>query len=319
MNSDTKKLIGLAEENFHIHRIPYKKDLSLRVLSSFKIGGISPLVVEPENFEQIESMFNILMKDEIPFKILGGGSNILISEHPDDFVVIRLSGQFKEYFMKEDGYFQIGAATNTTPTFRQISQKGYKGVEFLSTIPGWTGGAVIQNAGCYGGEIFDFIQSVTFYSLQDKQLHTVTRDKIEYGYRSTSFLKNKNSLILSIDMKLEEGDLDEIEQSLKEKRDKRNSSQPENKKSAGSVFKNPLLKDEHGNPVKSWKLIDQAGLRGTVHGGAQISPEHCNFIVNLGDAKASDVDYLIQLIQEKVHQSSGIALQKEIEYFGTIP
>jgi UDP-N-acetylmuramate dehydrogenase len=319
MNSGMNKIIPLAEEKLKNLSIPFKKDLSLKVLSSFKIGGIAPIVVEPENIDQIESMFDVLIQENIPFKILGGGSNLLISEHPDDFVVVRLAGQFKEYFMKEMGVFQIGAATNTTPTFRQISQKGFKGVEFLSTIPGWTGGAVIQNAGCYGGEIFDFINQVTFYSYHEKKSFTKSKDQIEYGYRYTSFLKNKDSLILSIELKLEEGNLEEIEHSLKEKRDKRNSSQPENKKSAGSVFKNPPLKDENGLPIKSWKLIDQAGLRGTVHGGAQISPEHCNFIVNLGDAKANDVDYLIQLIQDKVYQTSGIQLQKEIEYFGNIP
>ena len=112
--------------------------------------------------------------------------------------------------------------------------------------------------------------------------------------------------------------MEEIEASLKEKRDKRNSSQPENKKSAGSVFKNPNLKDEHGNPVKSWKLIDEAGLRGVIQGGAQISPEHCNFIVNIGGATAADVHYLVKTIQEKVHTISGVLLEREIEYFGTV-
>jgi len=258
-----------------------------------------------------------LQKLDLPYKILGGGSNLLISDHPDDFVVFRLSGSYKTYEMKEPGVFRIGAATNTTPTFRQISQKGYKGVEFLSTIPGWTGGAVMQNAGCYGGELLDFTSKIEF--IRNGEIHSKKPSEIEYGYRFTEFLKNKDSIILRLEMKLDEGVLDEIEESLKDKRNKRNSSQPENKKSAGSMFKNPRLKDEQGNPIKAWQLIDRVGLRGRIQGGAQISPEHCNFIVNLGTATAMDVHYLASLVQEKVHKETGITLNREVEYFGSIP
>ncbi|NCN10720.1 MAG: UDP-N-acetylmuramate dehydrogenase [Leptospira sp.] len=306
-----------AIQNLQASQVPFREDLNLASLSSFKIGGISPLVVEPGEDEQIYSCLSILQKLDLPYKILGGGSNLLISDHPDDFVVFRLSGSYKTYEMKEPGVFRIGAATNTTPTFRQISQKGYKGVEFLSTIPGWTGGAVMQNAGCYGGELLDFTSKIEF--IRNGEIHSKKPSEIEYGYRFTEFLKNKDSIILRLEMKLDEGVLDEIEESLKDKRNKRNSSQPENKKSAGSMFKNPRLKDEQGNPIKAWQLIDRVGLRGRIQGGAQISPEHCNFIVNLGTATAMDVHYLASLVQEKVHKETGITLNREVEYFGSIP
>jgi UDP-N-acetylmuramate dehydrogenase len=186
----------------------------------------------------------------------------------------------------------------------------------LSTIPGWVGGAVIQNAGCYGGEIFDHIQYVEF--IRDGQFFKKKSSELEYGYRFTEFLRDKNSIITFVEMKTETGNLEEINFSLNEKREKRNSSQPENKKSAGSVFKNPKGMDEEGNPIKSWKLIDAVGLRGFKKNGAEISAEHCNFIVNNGGAFAKDVDYLVQTIQEKLYQKFNFVLEREIEYFGTI-
>ncbi len=299
-------------------KIPFQKDQNLSILCSFKIGGISPLVVEPDHPENLLKTWNFFLKEGIPFKILGGGTNLLISDEPVDFITIRLDGEFKEFQEVEpgSGVFQIGAAALTTPTFRKISLLGYTGMEFMSTIPGWVGGAVIQNAGCYGGELFDFVDWVEF--VQDGKIQKLNRSEIQYGYRTTQFLQNKNSMITQIQVRLKPGNLSEIELSLKDKRDRRNSSQPENKKSAGSVFKNPVGTDEDGKPLKAWSLIDRAGLRGLIQGGAQISPEHCNFIVNIGGAKAKDVAYLAALIQEKVHNQSGILLQREIEYFGSI-
>ncbi|PJZ50240.1 UDP-N-acetylmuramate dehydrogenase [Leptospira saintgironsiae] len=297
--------------------LPYRENQDLSVHCSFKIGGISPLIVEPETQEQILETLSVFKKLDLPWKILGGGTNILISDHPDDFVILKLSGGFKEYKDMGEGLFQVGAATNTTPIFRQISQKGYTGAEFLSTIPGWTGGAVIQNAGCYGGELFDLIQEVEF--LRNGEVLKRKPTEIEHGYRFTEFLKRKDSIILSILIQLKPGNLEEIEISLKEKRDKRNSSQPQNKKSAGSMFKNPKVFDEQGKEIKAWQFIDKVGLRGLQIGGAQISPEHCNFIVNTGGAKASDVYGLVNTVQEKVEKETGVLLQREVEYFGSIP
>jgi UDP-N-acetylmuramate dehydrogenase len=303
-------------ENLKRNRISFRIDVDLSVLSSFKIGGISPLVIEPENNESLVLTLDALKQFDAPYKVLGGGSNLLISDKPDDFITLRLSGEFKEFKQIEDGVFYIGAAANTTPTFKKISQMGYTGVEFLSTIPGWVGGAVIQNAGCYGGELFNKTDFVEF--IKEGKLHCKPKNQIEHGYRFTEFMRNKDSIITGIQVRVDAGNMEEIEASLKDKRDKRNSSQPENKKSAGSVFKNPSFKDEQGNPIKSWKLIDQAGLRGVIRGGAQISPEHCNFIVNIGGATAADVHYLVHTIREKVLSSSGVLLEREIEYFGNI-
>ncbi len=303
-------------KNLQLKEIPFREKICLSPLSSFKIGGISPLLVEPGTDEQVFSVLEHFQSIDIPYKILGGGSNLLISDHPDEFIVLRLGGDYKNYSMISDGVFEIGGATNTTPTFRQISQKGYKGVEFLSTIPGWTGGAVIQNAGCYGGELLDFTRRIDF--IRNGKILSKSPKEIQYGYRTTEFLKQKDSIILRIEIELPRGDLEEIEESLKEKREKRNSSQPENKRSAGSIFKNPSNLFENETPIKAWQLIDRSGLRGLIQGGAQISPEHCNFIVNIGNAKATDVYFLIQKIIETVEKKFGILLEREVEYFGTI-
>lgn len=313
----SKSQISGLKQSLESSRIPFRSEVRLGILSSFKIGGICPVVVEPENSEQVLEALSIFSKSEIPWKILGGGSNLLISDHPDNFVTLRLSGGFKEFESLGGGKFRIGSATNTTPTFRQISQLGYTGAEFLSTIPGWTGGAVIQNAGCYGGELFDLIQTVEF--LRNGEVLIRKPADIKHGYRFTEFLNEKDSIVLGIEILLKEGNLEEIQASLKDKRDRRNSSQPENKKSAGSVFKNPKTFGEDGKEIKAWELIDHAGLRGTAKGGAQISPEHCNFIVNVGTATAADVNYLVELVLDQVFQKSGIRLNREIEYFGDIP
>ncbi|MCB1180228.1 MAG: UDP-N-acetylmuramate dehydrogenase [Leptospiraceae bacterium] len=312
--SSIKDLIS----NLNANSISYRTNVNLSILCSFKIGGISPLVIEPENNEMLLQALNGLKKYDLPYKILGGGTNLLISDFPNDFITLRLSGEFKDFseLEKDSGKFTIGAAALTTPTFRKISQMGYTGMEFMSTIPGWLGGAVIQNAGCYGGELFDFID--TLEVLQNGNIHSFKKSEVDYGYRYTQFLKNKDSIITKINVTLLKGNLEEIEASLKDKRDRRNSSQPENKKSAGSVFKNPKGLDEEGKPLKSWFLIDQVGLRGLIKGGAQISPEHCNFIVNTGGARASDVAYLARTIQDKVFEKYKIQLEREVEYFGKI-
>lgn len=304
------------KESFSQKRIPFRESVDLSVHCSFKIGGVCPVVVEPESAEQIQEILRIFSRLEMPWKILGGGTNVLISDHPNDLTVLRLNGVFKEYDDLGDGLFRVGAATNTTPIFRQISQKGYTGAEFLSTIPGWTGGAVIQNAGCYGGEFFDLIREVEF--IRNDEIIKRTPKEILHGYRFTEFLEKKDSVILSALIQLKRGDLEEIEVSLKEKRDRRNSSQPQNKKSAGSMFKNPK-KFENGVEIKAWQYIDRVGLRGKLVGGAQISPEHCNFIVNVGSAKASDVDTLVKTVQEKVERECGVLLNREVEYFGSVP
>lgn len=306
-----------ARKAFQDSHLPFREEVDLSVHCSFKIGGICPLVAEPETVEQIQETLSVFRKLELPWKVLGGGTNVLISDHPNDLIVLKLSGAFKEYSDLGNGIFEIGAATNTTPVFRQISQKGYTGAEFLSTIPGWTGGAVIQNAGCYGGELFDLIEHVEF--LRGGEVWKLPPTQIEHGYRFTEFLKKKDSIILSVRIRLKEGNLEEIENSLKEKRDKRNSSQPQNKKSAGSMFKNPKVYDADGKEQKAWQFIDLVGLRGLQIGGAQISPEHCNFIVNTGGAKASDVNQIVTVVQEKVEKETGVKLEREVEYFGSVP
>lgn len=312
----SKILIHDLIEELKNKNIEYRTDFKLSTLCSFKIGGNSPLIIEPGNTNELTEVLHLFDKYSIPFKVLGGGTNLLISDNPDTFITLRLSGEFKEFREEEKGTFWIGSAANTTPVFRKISQMGYTGVEFLSTIPGWVGGAVIQNAGCYGGELFNFIEEVEYiksgFLIRDK------KDSIKFGYRFTQFLKDKDSIISRIKIKVPMGNLEEIEESLKDKRDRRNSSQPENKKSAGSVFKNPNLKNDKGEPLKAWWLIDRVGLRGKIHGGAQISPEHCNFIVNLGDAKATDVASLAKEIEDKVYSQFQISLEREIEYFGKI-
>lgn len=306
--------INYCQEKLKHKKIPFRQDVALQSECSFRIGGICPLMVEPQNLQQLLEFLAIMSDSTLNYRILGGGSNLLISDHPDDFIVLRLEGNFKEFSGQPDGSFSIGASCNTTPTFRKISRMGYSGAEFLSTIPGRVGGAVIQNAGCYGGQLFDWLESVDI--VREGSLQRIPVSAIEFGYRTSQFLQTKDSIITGIQIRLPAGKLEEIESSLAEKRQHRNRSQPQNKKSAGSIFKNPSAEV---SPLKAWQLIDKVGLRGKQKGDALISPEHCNFIVNTGQATAHDVDYLIQTIRETIAKEFSIQLEKEVEYFGNIP
>ena len=304
----SNNIISEFIQKLELDKIDYNKDFSLSKLSQFKIGGNCPLVIYPKNQNEVFLTLEYIKKFDLNYKILGGGTNLLISDFPNNFVVIHLKGEFQEFSKLSENNFYIGSSANTTPTFRKISKIGYKGAEFLTTIPGWIGGAVCQNAGCYGGEFCNIIKKVSY--IENFTLYERKIEDLHFEYRNSEFLGSKK-LILGIEIRLEKGNLEEIELKLKENLQKRKSSQPKNRKSAGSIFKNP-------KGQKAWKLIDESNLRGLSKGGALISDEHCNFIVNMGDAKASEVYYLIKLIEEKVYVKTGIKLEREVEIWGDI-
>ena len=303
------KFINQVVQKLQTNNIYYQLDFKLSKLSQFKIGGFVPLIIYPDDEDKVLNTLEILNRFGIKYKILGGGTNLLISDTLKDFVVVHLSGIFKEFKQINSNSFFIGSSANTTSTFRKISKMGYTGAEFLTTIPGWVGGAVCQNAGCYGIEFFEIIQKVQF--IEDFQILNKCKSQIFFSYRNSDFLSDKDKMILGVQIQLQKGDMQEIELRLKENLKQRKFSQPKNRKSAGSIFKNPKNQ-------KAWKLIDEVGLRGFSKGDALISEEHCNFILNQGKAAASDVFYLIQMIQEKVYHKRNILLDREVEIWGNI-
>lgn len=286
-------------------------------LTSFRVGGSARWYLEPADTNNVLALLEFPRLSELRPVWIGGGSNLLISSREYPGLVLKLGPEFDFRENLGEGRFRIGAAAPSTRTGKQLSRQGFSGLEFLSTIPGSMGGAVIQNAGCYGGELLDFLDNVT--TLENGRVRRRPVDEIQHGYRYTEFM-DSGALVLEMEtISLAATDpvpgnpaYHQILEKLEDFRERRTNSQPKNRKSAGSVFKNPPGK-------KAWQLIASCGLRGRQIGQAKISDEHTNFIVNLGKATSSDVYLLIREMEEAVDRKFGLRLEREVQLIGYFP
>ena len=306
---------GAALRDLQKNQISYNLDHPLARYSSFKVGGTARLYVAPSSFSQFRALQQIIMEHSLPFFFLGGGSNLLISDQGFDGVVIQLSAP-EEIIIKKKTKKRLwvrGLASNRSAWFaKMVSKMGFTGLEFLSTIPGSLGGAVVQNAGCYGSETKDFIKRV--FAISNGQPKFLSRENSGFSYRNSLFKEDHKIWVYAVDFELIAGDQKKIQEKLDRFKAHRTTSQPRNKKSAGSVFKNP---DRNLSELKAWQLIEQVNLRGKKIGGACFSEEHCNFIVNEGSAKASDIHQLILLAQKEVKEKTGVPLETEVVRVGS--
>lgn len=295
-------------------KISFRQDFPLYEYTTFRIGGNADFFVTPQNSEEMALLQSWLGTREIPVFVLGGGSNILVSDagfrgvviHPDlgeDLNIIHQSASRLQVF--------VPASARAPLTGKKISAMGFAGLEFLTTIPGEFGGSVIQNAGCYGHELKDTIISVEV--ITDGEVRTLANAGCGFAYRDSLFKKTPAMWVAGATLDIGSGDLSLIEERISDYKGRRIASQPKNRRSAGSIFKNP---PKNISAKKSWQLIEEAGLRGVKEGGAEISHEHCNFIVNNGAAKAQDVFKLMQLIEKKVYESTGLRLEREVVLVG---
>ncbi len=294
--------------------IQYKSNHSLAKYSTFKVGGEAKFYVTPSSFREFKTLQKIVDTHNLPFFFIGGGSNLLVSDHGFDGVVIHPMTQEKIIIKKkiQNILWVRGRASSRSAWFaKTVSKMGYGGLEFLSTVPGSLGGAVVQNAGCYGSEIKDYVKKI--FATKDGIAKIIKKAEADFSYRNSLFKKNNRVWVYAVEFELYEDTLLTINKRLEQFKNYRITSQPKNKKSAGSIFKNP--KDSH-NKLKAWELIDQTNLRGKKIGGATFSEEHCNFIVNENFAKASDIHQLILLAQETVKKQTGIYLETEIIRLG---
>jgi len=294
--------------------ISFEENYPLYRLTSFKVGGKADFIIFPSNEKEIFKIFKIILEQKIPFFILGGGTNLLISDDGFKGVVIHAKFPEKYKILEENKDFvilKVFSCSANQYISNQCMQKGLKGLEFLATIPGAIGGAIVQNAGCYGSEISDFLLSCDV-AMPDGTVEIFEKSKLSFQYRD-SFFKTNKFFIISACFKLFRDDPETIKSKIELYKLKRNQSQPENKKSAGSVFKN-ILTD--GEIIPAWKLIDQSGLRGFSINDAIISSKHCNFIVNAGRATAQDIFKLMQKVQQEVLEKTGHHLTPEIELVG---
>lgn len=274
--------------------------------TTFRIGGPADYFLLPSTAEEVKKILEICKEKELPYFILGNGSNLLVSDEGYCGVIIQL---YRNYggITVEGTNIRAGAGALLSQIASAAKNASLTGFEFAGGIPGTLGGAVVMNAGAYGGEMKDVLKEVTVMTEQG-EIMTIPAEKLEMGYR-TSLVKKAGYLVLEAVISLKVGDVEEIKAIMKDLTEKRVSKQPLEYPSAGSTFKRP-------EGYFAGKLIMDAGLRGYQVGGAQVSEKHCGFVINKGNATAADVCGLMKDVQEKVQEQFGVTLEPEVKFLG---
>ena len=274
--------------------------------TTFRIGGPADFFLLPSTVDEVRGILEICREEELPYFILGNGSNLLVSDKGYRGVIIQLYRNFSNISVEGNEICASSGAllSQIAAAARNASLTGF---EFAGGIPGTLGGAVFMNAGAYGGELKDVLKEAVVMTEQGEIL-TLPVEKLDMGYR-TSRVKKAGYLVLEARLVLEQGDMDKIRDITKDLTEKRVSKQPLEYPSAGSTFKRP-------EGYFAGKLIMDAGLRGYQVGDAQVSEKHCGFVINKGNATAADVLTLIENVREKVQEQFGVTLEPEVKFLG---
>ena len=275
--------------------------------TTFGVGGPARYYLIPENTGEVRAAIDFADARQLPYMVVGGGSNLLFSDREYQGVVIEIGKAFSDVSVHMDNTVTVKAGMRLRTMSTKLMNMGLKGFEFASGIPGTVGGAITMNAGAYGGEIKDFLREVTVMNSMG-DLETITADRLEMSYRHSA-LQDTNSIVLSGTFEFESGNKGEIQEKIKELNERRREKQPLEYKSAGSTFKRP-------EGYFAGKLIEEAGLRGYHIGGAEVSSKHCGFIVNTGDATAAEINSLIKHVQRIVSERFQVELEPEIRMVG---
>ena len=276
--------------------------------TTWRIGGPADLLLRPPTPEALQSILSFAQARQLPLTLLGSGSNVLVSDAGIRGLVVKLAhGLDTIHFQGTQAIAEAGASLSTLAY--QAAWRGLRGLAFAEGIPGSVGGAIVMNAGAYGGHLADCLQRVTYLTPQGERC-TLEADTAALAYRSSTF-RSSGSIIVSAEFTLTPGDRQAILTEMALYHQKRQQYQPLELPSAGSVFKNPA-------DQKAARLIEAVGAKGWRIGGAQVSPKHCNFIVNCGQASCADVLSLMARVQQAVFDQSGIWLEQEVILLGTV-
>ena len=273
--------------------------------SSFRIGGPVRALAVPSDVTSLTKLCSVLKQNHIAPMMLGNGTNILFPDEGLDQVFLVSTEKLTKMFLLPDGalYAEAGVSLSKLASFAQ--QNGLAGLEFASGIPGTVGGGTIMNAGAYGGELKDAIESVVCLYVPDQRLYELTNEQCAFAYRSSLFKKLGGCLVLSVVFRLEKGDGEAIAAKMRELNERRRDKQPVDLPSAGSAFKRP-------EGYYAAALIDEAGLKGYTVGGAQVSEKHAGFVVNIGGATSHDVYDLMMHVRNTVYREKGVQMEPEI-------
>lgn len=299
-------------------------DEPMKSHTTFKIGGPADYFITPANREQLKQLIELFNEEQVDFYIVGNGSNLLVSDDGFRGAVIQIYDKFAGYeFMVDDKCVShdelealpegaavrviADAGMSLVKLGSKMAERSLTGFEFASGIPGSIGGAVVMNAGAYGGEIKDIIVSATVMDRAGNEF-TLMADELELGYR-TSIVAKKNYIVTKVELELKKGNKEQIKNVMSELAGKRRDKQPLEYPSAGSTFKRPV-----GH--FAGKLIEDAGLKGFKVGGAQVSDKHSGFVINIGKATAKDVIELTDSVAENVYEKFGVKLEMEVKKLG---
>jgi UDP-N-acetylmuramate dehydrogenase len=306
----------------------FKKNVSLKNYTTFKIGGPAKYFFVAKTKEDLITALKTAKKNKLPIFILGGGSNLLISEKGFNGLVIKID-IFDIRFQGNKAI--VGAGANSTRLAYLSADNGFSGLEWSAGMPGTIGGAIYGNAQAFGAKISDIIESVGVIDLNTLEIENFTKKQCQFSLKNSIFKKNKDLIIVSAILEFKEKPVEQIKNQIKEFLEYRRTKHPMNFPSAGSVFVNPemivkskkLLEkfpelNEYNKKgvIPSGYLIEKCGLAGKKIGNAQISEKHANFIVNLGSAESKDVLSLMDLAKKKVKKVFVIKLEPEIQFVG---
>lgn len=281
--------------------VSYRRSETLSRYSSLRIGGIADIIVFPSP-SQLKEIVEFISRHHINSLTIGGGTNVLFPDEGFSGVVISTT-KMDNLFMHEDGAsLTIEAGVNLWRLISKTAELGLSGIEGLSGIPGTVGGAIKGNAGSFGCEIKDVVKEVTLLSLNGDML-VLKRDEITFGYRSSSI--TDDAIIVNSLLSFIRHDVTEVKRKIREVINQKKAGQPVYALTAGCVFKNP---EGHS----AGRLIDEAGCKGMRRGDIMVSPLHANFLVNMGNGRASDFLTLMEMVKERVFRTFGITLEPEI-------
>ena len=272
---------------------------------SFHIGGPARALAIPSDVTGFTKLCAILREHHVAPFMLGNGSNLLFPDEGLGDLLLVSTEKLQKLFLLPDGAIYAEAGVSLARLAAFACEQGLTGLEFASGIPGTVGGGLRMNAGAYGGELKDTVESVVFYYLPRQALCEMTNEECRFGYRSSVFQKSSGMAILSAVFRLETGDREAISAKMRELNEKRRAKQPLDLPSAGSAFKRP-----EGHFAAA--LIDEAGLKGFRVGGAQVSEKHAGFVVNCGGATSKDVYELMMQVRQTVWEKFQVALEPEI-------
>lgn len=286
---------------------PFEADKPLAPFTSWRIGGQADWYVAPSSEAEITEVIRFATEHGIPLTVLGGGSNVLLSDKGLRGIVMHITHRYAQFEFLADGRIRAQAGTRLGTLIKKAMAQNLSGIEQLWGIPGTVGGAVVMNAGACKTEFFETVETVTSLTPNGERV-VRTRDQIRHGYRWTDY-KYNGEIVLEVTLCLNPAESSFIQAQFDAADERRKPQHTIRQPNCGSVFRNP-------DQDYAGRLIEQMGAKGRRQGQVQVSPDHANFIVNLGQAKASDVCLLIYSLQQDVRERYQVQLDPEVIFLG---